>query len=259
VDFPLPEAIRAEVSGFVEEVFAKERDILAPGAPVVRLRKREVEQRYYSAKQRVEIADLMIQRAMDLDRPDELQPARSSKAQFQAAFAEASKDREHLILRTATGGIVLTRDLHNAVGGYLKSGELFCEVAVPEAMSVRIPLTEKQVRYVKKGQHVALKAAAYPGRTLHGTVADDPLMFVGNNLPAAVSGRRSGDVPTGLDREGREVPLEVTYEARVAVENPDGSLRQGMTGRAKIDAGRRLYGRSVLQSLLDLVSLDYRF
>ena len=36
-------------------------------------------------------------------------------------------------------------------------------------------------------------------------------------------------------------------------------LRPGMTSRGKIYAGERLWGQLVLQSLLDLVSLDYRF
>ena len=65
--------------------------------------------------------------------------------------------------------------------------------------------------------------------------------------------------PPHLTAPGKEIPLERTFEAEIQVDNHDGLLRQGMTGRAKIDAGRYPWGRLVLQSFLDLVSLDYRF
>jgi hypothetical protein len=84
-------------------------------------------------------------------------------------------------------------------------------------------------------------------------------MFFGNEIPAAFSARRSGDVPVYIDAHGKEHPVERTFEAVVAVENADGLLRPGMTGRGKIYAGRRPWGQMVLQSLRDVVSLDYRF
>ena len=42
---------------------------------------------------------------------------------------------------------------------------------------------------------------------------------------------------------------------RGSLDHPD----QGMSGRARIYAGKRLFGKLVLQSMLDLVSLDYSF
>ena len=119
-------------------------------------------------------------------------------------------------------------------------------------------MNEKQVRWVHKGQPVEIKSYAYPGRTLTGTIAADPVILVGQDMPAAFSARRHGDVPTAFDRQGKEVPLERTFEAEIEVDNHEGLLRPGMTGRAKINAGRHLWGQLVLQSLLDLVSLDYR-
>ena len=78
-------------------------------------------------------------------------------------------------------------------------------------------------------------------------------------MPAAFSVRRHGEVPTALGRDGKDIPLERTFEAEIQVDNRAGLLREGMTGRAKIEAGTYPWGRLVLQSFLDLVSLDYRF
>jgi hypothetical protein len=113
---------------------------------------------------------------------------------------------------------------------------------------------------VKKGQPVEIKSYAYPGKVVKGVIAEDPVTQpLGKDMPPAFSSKRNGDVPVAMDREGHEVPLERTFQAEIIVDNKEGLLRQGMTGRAQIFTGKRLFGKLVLQSLLDLVSLDYRF
>ena len=154
---------------------------------------------------------------------------------------------------------MLTEDLPLKLHRDLRLNDVFCEIAPLESMRIVIPLTEKQMRWVHKDQHVELKSYAYPGVTISGQIAEDPVDQVGADMPAAFSMRRHGDVPTAFDRQGKEIPLERTFEAEIQVDNSAGLLRQGMTGRARIDAGRYPWGRLVLQSILDLVSLDYRF
>ena len=174
-------------------------------------------------------------------------------------FADATQNVERLTLRSALGGTVLTHDLQLQLHRQLRLNEVFCEVAPLDSMRIVIPLNEKQVRWVRKGQPVEIKTYAYPGVTLHGAIAGNPVILIGEDMPAAFSARRHGDVPTAFDRMGKEVPLERTFEAEIQVDNSQGLLREGMTGRAKIYAGRYPWGRLVLQSFLDLVSLDYRF
>ncbi len=258
VELAQPEAVRPEISGFVGEVYVKEGDRVQAGAPLAKLINREVTQNLHAAQERLRIADALVQRAMGLEKPEESRQAEATRAQYQSALAEAQRNLDHLVLRANTNGTVLTRDLQHSIGRLLKSGELFCAIAPLDSMLIKVPLSEQQVRYVKKGQRVVLKTAAYPGKTLTGEIASDPLTFVGKDMPPAFSSRRQGDVAVATDREGREIPLERTYQAQIRVDNREGFLRQGMTGRAKIYAGRQLYGKLVLQSLLDLVSLDYR-
>ena len=82
---------------------------------------------------------------------------------------------------------------------------------------------------------------------------------MGRDLPPGLAAKRAGDVVTAVDREGHEIPIERVFQAKIQVDDPDALLRQGMTGRASIFTGRHLYGKLMIQSLLDLVSLDYRF
>ncbi len=259
VELAEPEQVRPEVPGFVEEIYVKEGDHVTAGQPLAKLGNRELSQSLNSVENRVKVSKAMVARALGMEKPAELKQAQNLQAGHAAKFEEAQRDVESLTLRARTTGTVLTRDIDKKLGHLLRGNELFCEIAALDPMRIKIALNEKQVRYVKRGQKVVLKVNAYPDKTLHGTVAEDPIMFFGESIPAAFSARRSGDVPVYVDAKGHDVPLERTFEAVVSVENSEGLLRPGMTGRGKIDAGSRLWGQLVLQSIRDLVSLDYRF
>ena len=266
VQLAQPDEVRPEVPGFIEKVFVQEGEQVKAGQPLVQLSSRDAVQLHVTHEQRLLSQEALLQRALGLGLPAEHRQIENSVAALRAKFQESQRDIEALTLRARHDGTVLigdktalNRNPESLHGKLLRGTDLFCEIASLDPMRIKIALNEKQVRYVKTGQRVALKADAYPGRTIEGVIAGDPLMFLGKDMPAAFSARRAGDVPTGIDREGHEVPLERTFTAEIEVHNADGLLRQGMTGRAKIFTGKRPWGRLVLQSLLDLVSLDYRF
>jgi putative peptide zinc metalloprotease protein len=254
-----PDQVRPEVPGFLEKIFVKEGDHVKAGQPLAQLSNREARQALALAETRLQVAEQMVQAALGLGKLAEQKQAENTRAAQLAKTEEARREVEQLTLRAHIDGAVLTRSLDTKRGMYLQGNDLFCEIAALDPMRIKIALSEKQVRYVKKGQRVRLKANAYPHRQFQGVVAEDPVMFFGNEIPAAFSARRSGDVPVYIDAHGKEHPVERTFEAVVAVENADGLLRPGMTGRGKIYAGRRPWGQMVLQSLRDVVSLDYRF
>jgi putative peptide zinc metalloprotease protein len=259
VELASPEVIRPDYQGFVEEIYVKEGDKIEPGGKLARLSNRDIDQDLVQATAQLAVAQAAVQRAIAEEKPAEQLEAQAIADRMKKRFADAKQSVARLTLRSAIGGTVLTHDLQLMLHRELHINEVFCELAPLDSMRIVIPLNEKQVRWVRKGQPAEIKAYAYPGDSIRGVIAADPALLVGPEMPAAFSARRHGDVPTAFDRTGREIPLERTFEAEIQVDNHDGLLRQGMTGRAKIDAGRYPWGRLVLQSFLDLVSLDYRF
>ena len=169
------------------------------------------------------------------------------------------RDTRALTLSSNIDGIVLTRGIEKVKGRLIKSGELFCEIAPLDPLRIKLALGEKQVRYVDKGQVVVLKAHAFPNKEFRGVIAEKPVMFFGQEIPRGFSKKYGGDVLTYTDEKGREIPVERTFEAVVEVENKEGLLRPGMTVRGKVHAGWHPWGKLLIQSVLDLVSLDYRF
>lgn len=259
IELAEPEQVRPEVNGFVHEILVKEGDRVKAGQVLARLDNRDVRAKLVVAEQRLLATDLNIQKALGLEKPAELQQLQNLRQRFTAEVSEARRDVGLLELKAAQDGVILTRDLHLKSGQLLKNGEVFCELTGLDPMRIKVPLNEKQVRYVKTGNRVELQANAFPGRKFEGQIANTQFTPITKNMPAAFSAKRSGDVMTYVNKEGHEVPVDHIFAGQIDMKNPDGLLRPGMTGRAVIYAGKRPFGRLVLQSLLDLVSLDYRF
>jgi putative peptide zinc metalloprotease protein len=259
VELASPEQVRPEIAGFLQEVLVKEGDHVTPGTALAKLQNREALQLLVEAQARFKMAEAAVQRALGEGKPADLKEAQAMSAAHQKKVQDAERDVRNLTLYAGTEGVVLTRDLEKLKGRLIRNGELFCEIAPLDPLRIKIALSEKQVRYVNKGQRVVLRAQAYPSREFHGLLAERPVMFFGQEIPRGFSKKYGGDVLTYMDHQGREIPVERTYEAVLEVQNPDGLLRPGMTVRGKIYAGTYPWGQLVLQSILNIWSLDYRF
>ena len=61
--------------------------------------------------------------------------------------------------------------------------------------------------------------------------------------------KSGGQVPTRTDESGREMPISTSYEALMAVDDPDGAFTAGMRGSARIRVGQRTVGNWLLRLL----------
>jgi putative peptide zinc metalloprotease protein len=261
VELAEPEIVHPEVPGFVKEILVKEGDQVEPGTLIAKLENRDVTMRYEVAKLELERYEKGLSAVIGLGQTEELQQLQALRDGAKAMMEKAKRDTEQLDLRARTKGVVLTRDLQSRVGLLLRPPQdALCEIGSLDPMRIKIPLNEKEVRYVRPGNPVTLMADAYPGETFQGKVLDQPQALEPNDFPLAFSKDRGGDVPTFHDpATGKEKLLEHTYMVTVEVANPGQRLRYGMTSRARIETGKILYGKIVLQWFTDLISLDYRF
>jgi putative peptide zinc metalloprotease protein len=259
VELANPDQVRAEAAGFVAEVKVKEGEKVKAGQTVAILTSRELELQHEGNKGRYQMALQSMGRALGMDKPAEYEQYKSQAEEIKRKLDRSEHDLASLELKAHIDGTVLTKDIDRRLGHLLRVGDLFCEIGSLDPMQIKMALNEKQVRYVEKDQQVELKTDAYPDVTIRGKIAEVHPMIFSKDMPSALSATRSGDVPVGRDAHGNEIPLERTFEARIDVENPNGLLRPGMTSHGSIHTGRRPFGKLVLQSLLDLISLDLRF
>jgi len=259
VELAEPQQVRPEVSGFIQQILVHEGERVKTGMALAKLENREIVQNRTEATSRLRVAEANMQRALGEGKPAEYKQAETLRAAMETKFKDADRDVRNLTVTASADGTVLTPSLDRIKGKLIKSGELLCEIAPLDPLRIKVALSEKQVRYIDKGQKVVLKAHAYPTREFHGVIANKPVMFFGEDIPKGFSKKYGGDVLTYTDEKGKEIPVERTFEAVVEVDNKDGLLRPGMTVRGKIHAGWHPWGKLLVQSLLDLLSLDYRF
>jgi len=146
----------------------------------------------------------------------------SSYAASQAAVAaareavrQAALNLSHATIVSPVDGTVVARNVSvgQTVAAALQAPTLFTIATDLRKMEVDVAVGEPDVGAVRAGQPVALTVLAYPHRVFRGTVAQV--------------------------RQNPTVTQNVTtYAAVIYVDNPDGSLRPGMTANATISVAR---------------------
>lgn len=218
-------AARAVVGGTVRKVYVHQGDTVKAGQVLAVID---------SAKASADVAALQAQLALansdlrlgesrsDLEQAARATPLRQELAEDLSVAQSRASETE---IRAPIGGVVTTPLVGQLVGQYLGSGEELCQIADRDDMKARILVRDWALEDVKRGAPVKLKVLPFPYRTYHGEVQ--------GIMPAAAMDRPIAH-PEKLERLGQQ--LTNYFAVEVTIPNADGSLREGMTGTAKIGA-----------------------
>ncbi len=215
--------IRADVPGVVVEVLAQENQPVAAGAPIVKLHNLQLEAS--AAKANADLSEASAR-------------AREASLRY-SGFGAADRERQEMVeqkrllaeqvarlaVTSPIEGVVLTPRMGDLMGSYLPEGAKIADVADTSTMVARVYIPEYGIREVKVGTKARLqmRSRLLPiTGTLAGLAPVNALIDPGLVEKAELN----GIVPPPF------------YVGSVRVEN-DGSLREGMTGTAKIFVGRR--------------------
>lgn len=155
-----------------------------------------------------------------------------SQEQMESPQAQAAGQ-----LETWTGTPFSKKNL----GCYVPTGTELCQVGDPVKFEMILLIDQSEVEFVREDQAVELVFDALPGQTFQGTVVEKSVRPISVS-PKAVSSKAGGDLATQTDGGGQERPQSPTFPARVEIDDPDGVLRAGFVGRAKIHAGYKTLG-----------------
>lgn len=164
------------------------------------------------AKQELVVA----QRALDLaSSPAQQERIESLEADIQRVQADLDYARSELAATSVTApiaGRVVAPRLMFARGAYLERGELVATIEDTTELLAEIRLPESSVGGIEVGAKASAKFWAYPGSRFRGSVR--------SVAPNAEEGKY-----------GRVVRVQVV------IADPDGELKPGLTGNAKVRAG----------------------
>jgi putative peptide zinc metalloprotease protein len=155
---------------------------------------------------------------------DEIAAAEAKLASLRAEKAMYEGKLQRTVLRMPFDGNILTLHLKDRINSYLDQGAPFASVEYTGAVTAQIDIAESDLQYIKIGSKVRLHPTAYFNREFDGVV-------------------------TQIDRNVTTKPSG-TYAAVIATfQNPDGALKTGMTGEAKVDGETMPVWKAFTQSI----------
>jgi len=226
--------VRATTPGWVSEVPVREGDTVPAGAVLAVLRNPEVEARAEMVARELQLAERSALAARARSDLAGVQKYSQERERLQAERVEAEARRAALILRAPLGGVVTTPQIELRVGDYLAAGDEFAVLADRRTLRARVLVRDWELEDVllkareEEGAAVKLKLRAYPFRTFSGRVQQV--------MPAAAADRPVAE-PHKIERKGQE--LTNYFAVIMEFPNPEGVLREGLTGQGKIYGQRR--------------------
>ena len=190
---------------------------LARQADGVRLAEAEVARR----EKELEDARATLSLMQAGSRPEDIE-AETAKRTRMLEELKFLRDQQGKLKITATSpGVIATPRMQDRIGQLAELGSLICIVEDVSTLSVEIAVAEEDVAGIQPGQSIELKARALPFDTFVAKV--DRIAPSANGLP-------------------EKHPNQNTVTVYCHVDNPDGKLKSGMTGVARVYRGRRSLG-----------------
>ena len=134
--------------------------------------------------------------------------ARNRVAGSRATLRALQDQLESREIKAPLSGYVVVR--HCLVGQWLGEGEPVVTLVVPDPILFRVPVPERYVTFIKKGDPAQVTFDALPGRTFQGKIFAI--------IPRADDAAR-------------------TFPVRIEISNPVGEIKAGMLGRATLRVG----------------------
>ena len=141
------------------------------------------------------------------------------------------------------------------LGAYLVPEDLICQVGNPTDLDAVLIIDQADIELLQKNDDgqwpkVDIMFESLPGRVFHTRiekVAVSPLQVAPRSLTQAAG----GNLDTVTDPStGQARPLHTSFQALAPLEDPDGVLRLGLRGNAKIYTGWQPLGRRMYRMLV---------
>jgi len=218
-------AARAEVGGKVRAVYVHWGESVKSGQVLAVIDNAETSAEAAILEAELALANSQLRLGESRSDLDQAAGAMPREQELSEDLDVARRRVNEMEIRAPIDGVVTTPEVDQLTGQYLGSGDELCEIANRQSMKVRILVRDWKLEDVKQGAPVKLKVLSFPYRTYQGEVT--------RIMPAAALDRPVAH-PENLERLGQQ--LTNYFAVEVIIPNTDESLREGMTGTAKIEA-----------------------
>ena len=228
------QVVRAHVPGKVSQIFVREGDAVAEGAPLARLTNLPLESSLGDARVRLQLASAEAREA-EL-RYQGFGNALMEKEQTARQYAQATQMSAALELNAPIAGTVVTPKVQDQLGAYLDAGTELLEIANLSRMKARIYTSEYDLNKIRLGETAKLQV--------------DGMLRRREGQVALVSARPTEMPVWAVESSEKEATTDAPpqyYFVDIVIENPENQLKPGMTGVARVYGSRRSLGGLALE------------
>ena len=215
--------VRAQVAGQVQQVYVRTGDFVKAGQLLATLRNADLGAESRALAGEMALANSNLRNGQDRSDYDAAATGVRERNRLNQELTITNRNLDSLNVRAPMDGIIMADDLDQITGSSVEAGEDLGTIVDRSSMKARILVRDWELEDVKDGAAVRVKVAPFPFRTYSGIVE--------KILPAAAI-----DHPVTQTQDLERLGQKLTNYFAVEMEfpNPDGSLREGMTGTARI-------------------------
>ncbi len=254
------ETVFAFMPGMLEEVHKRAGDVVQKGDVIAVLKNEDLEQKLEAVKAEEAAQAKEVESYRDLDRPRDLSLAEQHLVSLQAQRVEAEKMLAECTVRAPQSGVIVAAErkpestieqseerlsgwsgdplARKNLGSMIEARTPLCSIASSSRYEARLMVDQADRRDLAIGQEVRMKLEHLPESTLDGqveSISGRAIEFV----PAVLSNKYKGPLPTVQDQQGRERLTSPAYQAAVPLEVDPLVVRTGMRGRARVIISHR--------------------
>ncbi|MGB8836652.1 MAG: efflux RND transporter periplasmic adaptor subunit, partial [Candidatus Acidiferrales bacterium] len=226
--------VHAQVPGLLANVYVQQGQAVKSGEVLAVLQNPEIQAEATVLRQQLALASSDLRNGQDRSDYDKAAGAARDRRRLQEELAVAESRVASLQIRAPIDGVISTTDVSQKAGTFLSAGDEFAQIVDRSTMKARILVRDWDLDDVHSGAAAKVKVVPFPFRTFSGKV--DQI------FPAAASDRPVTETQD-LQRLGQQLTNYFAVDMEFA--NPDGSLREGMTGTAKIAGKHASIARQV--------------
>lgn len=230
--------VRIEVPGRVEQASAVEGQMVSAGAPLLRLRNIDIESEAAKTSADLETASGRAIQAQ-LGYRDY-----ATAERLRQELSEANRDIREKMARlnivSPMAGTVVTPRVQDLLGSYLQAGREVIQIADLSVLQARIYIAEPDAGKIRIGAPASVQMDAVTGSVV------SEVELLGTTSSALEKGLLPAESYKGVQGSSY-------YIAQVLVPNPDGRLKDGMTGSAKIFVRHRSLAGFASRDVVDFI------
>jgi putative peptide zinc metalloprotease protein len=273
-------SVYVESPGYLQEIHVRSGDWIREGQPLISLDNMDIRlevTRSQGEKRRLE-AKLQSLRRRAFDEEAAAQQI-SEILQSIAALDEQVRQQRHNLDRlqvvAPTSGVIIPQPSkshpENTSGRlptwsgspldsknifcHLHAGESVCRIADPRKLKIILAIDQADLEFVHVGQPVDIILEQLPNRRFRSSLEQLSQQNM-KVTPQSLSQKAGGEVLTRTDVSGVERPMSTTYEASTSLDDQEGLMFVGATGRARIYTGHQTLARRFWRYLCETFQLE---